>query len=87
MQQVGDADYQGSGTEFWGGMAILIKKSLQRKVNMKLTLFSSFVNQMLTSVDRNIQVLGYINTTELSEHLPDPSQYMYENAQVKQHAK
>lgn len=77
----------GSRTQFWGGMGVLINKSLQRKAKMKLTLFSSFVNQILTSADRNIQVLGYINTTELSEHLLDPSQYIYENAQVKVQAK
>lgn len=42
---------------------------------------------MLTSADRNIQVLGYINTTGLSEYLVVPSQYIYENTQVKQQAK
>lgn len=41
---------------------------------------------MLTSADRNIRALGYINTTGLSESLVAPSQDIYENTQVKQQA-
>lgn len=42
---------------------------------------------MLTSADRNVQLLGYISTTELSEYLVVPTQYIYENMPVKQQAK
>lgn len=41
---------------------------------------------MVTSADRNIQALGYINTTGLSDSLVVPSQDIYENTQIKQQA-
>lgn len=84
--QVDNINYYGLGTGFCEGTGFLINKRLQGRVNLKLTLLFSFINQMLTSADRNIRALGYINTTGLSESLVAPSQDIYENTQVKQQA-